>query len=238
MPTPGFKILTEDFCPPLQGGSPLFTPNTEFPLVLPETVLDTSDSECGAGWNFCEDLDTAFKIIKICGKYGLNRAFRVVGDDTTIKRGDKLRCKQLTIIGECEAEDFRGYQEPSGKQTEFLEWMLLEKLPFNEEQLIKALQISLEIKKLTRWEVVLKQKSDYNSYYNYNYNYYNYYNYYNSYCYNNYNYYNYIPESFLEPDKQFRDSLKLAYQMGMRQLRFDEKNRQLLVWLKSELPQD
>ena len=94
----GYKILTADFCPPIQGGDPIWDGKTE-PFRLPKVALDLSSAECSFGWNFTETPQQAFKIL-IEARRCLNGlvVVEVVGLEDTIKRGDKLRTSQLTIV--------------------------------------------------------------------------------------------------------------------------------------------
>jgi hypothetical protein len=58
----GFKILTHDWCAPLQGGAPLC--DGILPATLPPVTLDTSEAKCGAGggYHYCETLQQAAPI--------------------------------------------------------------------------------------------------------------------------------------------------------------------------------
>jgi len=59
---PGYKVLTHDYRPPIQGGEPLLTANTPLPFTLPKIKLDESDNECGhSGWHYCEKPETALR---------------------------------------------------------------------------------------------------------------------------------------------------------------------------------
>jgi len=238
----GFKILTEDYRSPIQGGKPLLTSTTKLPFTLPKVELDTSDNECGAGWNFCKTIPQAIKIAKLVNRYGLNKIYEVEGSKDSIVRDSKCRCSELTLVSQVTKCDF----EPNGKNAELQEWLDLEEKEENKQEIEKSLLETLKIKGLDDWIVEFKEKVDYyNNYNNYNNYYNNYYNYYNNYYYNynyyNYNYYNnydynYIAKSLFEPNTNYRTELINAYVHQMRQLRFDINNKKLLVWTKSQLP--
>lgn len=49
-----YKILTHDFCSPLQGGDPLWDGKT-LPYELPKVEVDSGSQECSYGWNFVDD---------------------------------------------------------------------------------------------------------------------------------------------------------------------------------------
>ena len=89
----GWKVLTHDYRPPIQGGKPVF--DGTFPHEFPEVELDRSDSECGSGWNFCSDLHTAFRIAGLWPDGRPSVAIRVKCRGG-LKRGDKCRAKQIT----------------------------------------------------------------------------------------------------------------------------------------------
>jgi hypothetical protein len=67
----GYKILTHDWRPPIQGGEPLC--DGVLPVTLPTVALDTSDEECGAGYNYC---GTLVEASRIAGWWGNGRPAR------------------------------------------------------------------------------------------------------------------------------------------------------------------
>ena len=84
-----YKIFTHDLRSPLQTERPVW--DGSLPYELPSVNLDTSDVECAAGWNFCEDLPTAFKIAGLWRHGRPARAFRIEPGEDVIKRGNKHR---------------------------------------------------------------------------------------------------------------------------------------------------
>jgi len=221
----GYKVLTQDNVPPIQGGKPLFPLNATYPIVLPKVDLDISEEDCASGWNFCADTKTTLSVTKITGKFGLNnRIYKVTGSSDSIIRKNKIRCSQLTINSlVTDFEEFKLVEEPSNKQKELFEWFNLTRKPINNLIIKTCLLKTLKIKDMSDWSVVI-----HNNYNNYNYNYYNNYNnYYNNY--NNYNscnyYYYWISESLLELNPNFRKSMILAYIYGMQQIRFESDKK-------------
>lgn len=92
----GWKILTHDYRPPLQGGDPVC--DGTLPYELPKVNLDRSDNECSHGWNFCREIRSGWKI---AGMWRTGRPCKVIrvealGDH--VERGDKLRAEQLGLI--------------------------------------------------------------------------------------------------------------------------------------------
>lgn len=94
----GYKILTHDYRPPLQGGAPIWD-GTTLPVTLPRVTLDTSDKECAAGWNFVGPDDLAHGIT-IAGLWpaGWPSVVLDVEAEAAIQRGRKWRAAQLTIV--------------------------------------------------------------------------------------------------------------------------------------------
>lgn len=96
-----YKILTHDFRPPIQGGHPILPASVTFPYRLPTVEVDTSDAECGAGWNACADIETA---IRIAGEWPNGRPSQVfrlrsVQGACPLKRGDKIRAATWDVMG-------------------------------------------------------------------------------------------------------------------------------------------
>ena len=112
-PVTGYKILTYDYRPPLQGGDPLWD-GTTLPYVLPKVRLDTSAEDCAAGYNFTADLPTALRIAGLWPNGRPSCCLHVEASKDTIARGDKHRCSELTIVSRVErAEVFAAIRELS-----------------------------------------------------------------------------------------------------------------------------
>ncbi len=98
MPTTLYKILTHDLRSPLQGREPLF--DGETPFHLPRVELDTSDVECGAGWNACRKPEDAARIAGLWRNGRPARLFEVEPDESLIHRGNKSRFASGVITRE------------------------------------------------------------------------------------------------------------------------------------------
>src|SRR3990167_3749900 len=104
-PRIGWKIVTHDRRIPLQGGEPLWT--GDLPVVLPPVPLDTSAEECGMGWNYCADIQTAWLI---AGLWPTGRPALVVHVEASadaIQRGTTCRASSLTLRRLATAEEIR-----------------------------------------------------------------------------------------------------------------------------------
>ena len=96
-----YKVLTHDFRPPIQGGDPILPATVAFPYRLPTVEVDTSDAQCGAGWNACADIETA---IRIAGEWPNGRPSQVfelrsVRGARPLKRGDEIRAATWDVRG-------------------------------------------------------------------------------------------------------------------------------------------
>lgn len=105
-PEHGFKVLTHDYRPPIQGGPAIWDGET-LPHTLPKVTLDTSDVDCGRGWNYTETLADAFRISGLWPNGRPSCALIGSASDDRIRRGDKLRCSQLKITGRVEPAGVR-----------------------------------------------------------------------------------------------------------------------------------
>ena len=93
----GYKVLTRSYRSPIQGGPPLFDGRT--PFVTPSVVCSDGPEECGVGWNFCRDPQTALRIGR-CWPDGHTSTLWVVEapEASVVQRKDKCRAPQLTIV--------------------------------------------------------------------------------------------------------------------------------------------
>jgi hypothetical protein len=218
----GYKILHPDNCSPIKTDKSLFSVDAKLPLMLPKVPLDTSDKECGAGWNFCSTVKDAIDIAKLFSIKGVNRIYKVQGSSDSIKRGLKIRCSELTIISPIGVDDFVNC-EPNGKEKELFDWLVYDR-KFDERLILKYLNETLKIKGMDDWKIIIYNNNYYNDYYYNNNNYYHYNHY------NNYYYYYYVLESLFEPNQQFKQLLIQAYKAGMLQLKFNNYEKHLIVW--------
>lgn len=92
-----YKIFTHDWRPPLRGGERV-TDGESFPVELPAVRLDTSDAECAAGWNFVDDLSHGLVVAGLWRNGRPRVACEVSPSTDFIRRGNKLRCSQLTLM--------------------------------------------------------------------------------------------------------------------------------------------
>jgi hypothetical protein len=158
-----YKIFTNDFRSPIQGGKPIF--NGVVPCVLPEVPLDQSPRKCGKGWNFCQSAHTTFRVAGLWPDGWPSRLYRVKPIGEIITRGDKCRAAQIKILEQI--VDVEPYvlrlSEPFGKHAEKMckhqmMWRKALSRPFRDEKLVEeGLARTLETRDL-QW--VLKRFSD------------------------------------------------------------------------------
>lgn len=103
--TQGYKILTYDYRPPLQGGEPIWDGKT-LPFELPPVQRNNGRQECAEGWNFTRELRTAFSIAGLWPS-GYPSVALLVESNDAIQRGLKLRCSILTLLRQCTEEEIR-----------------------------------------------------------------------------------------------------------------------------------
>lgn len=102
----GWKVLTHDFCSPFQGGAPIWE---GIPVVTTPTVaLDTGPADCAAGWNYCSELATAFRIVGLWPTGRPSVAVAVIASADAIERRDKRRASSLTLVRLATAEEIHG----------------------------------------------------------------------------------------------------------------------------------
>jgi len=164
----GWKILTHDFRPPIQGGEPLFGGN--YPFTTPKVTLDTSEQECGTGggWHFCKDIQTCFKIAGMWRDGWAANISKVLGSEDSIERRDKRRTSSVQLLREATDEEVRtamfefsksfGKHQSAMAAEQFL-WFQALKRPNLDIKLVKEnLRISLDYRGLQDWK--LKEFSD------------------------------------------------------------------------------
>ncbi len=109
----GWKLLTHDFRPPIQGGAPLFDGVT-FPYTLPTVDCDTSGRHCSFGWNFVHTIADGFHIAEMWPT-GRPCAVLQVEADAPLERGDShtrysvtmLRSPDLTLLRHATDDEIR-----------------------------------------------------------------------------------------------------------------------------------
>ena len=93
----GYKVLTHDYRPPLQGGDPIWDGVT-LPYQLPPVVLDESEADCAPGWHYCEHLADAFQLCGLWPSGWPSEAVVVEPGPERVERGAKARAASLTIV--------------------------------------------------------------------------------------------------------------------------------------------
>ena len=156
----GYKVLTHDYRPPIQGGEPVWdgTPDA----VLPKRTLDTSDAACAAGWNFTRRPETALRIAGLWPTGRPSVLLRVEPVGEVVERGDKCRAASLRIVGVASDRTLsiavRKLSEPFGAHApqmarDTLEWRRALGRPRHDEAAIAAgLLVSLEVRELD-WQL-------------------------------------------------------------------------------------
>lgn len=163
MPQLGWKVLTHDWRPPVQGGEPLVF-DGRFPVELPTVRVDTSSSRCAAGWNFTSDLGSAFSHGGLWPTGWPARAVLVEVPEGAIvvQREDKLRASTLRLIRHADLDEIRaGIRTISAEifgphaeimaQEQYAWWEALWR-PRRDPQAVEAgLRIALDARALAGW---------------------------------------------------------------------------------------
>lgn len=157
MITHAYKAFTHDLRPPIQGGRPVW--DGSLPYQLPTTRVDTSNSECGVGWNACLSTNDILKIVGLWPDGRPTRIFSVETDTQVYTRVNKTRATTWTITKEI--TDFepiiRDFWKDKGLNTildglvqEQLLWReALSRKTFNQEVVHESLNIALQIRNLS-----------------------------------------------------------------------------------------
>ena len=121
----GYKILTHDWCPPVQGGGPLCAGT--LPVTLPPVPLDLSERECGTGggYHYSAELHQAARIAGFWRTGHPARCLVVTAAEDAIERGDKRRSSSLTLDRLCTEAEIQAAMHAlvtpwAGAQTEAL----------------------------------------------------------------------------------------------------------------------
>ena len=153
----GYKILTHDWRPPIQGGEPLC--DGLLPVTLPLVELDTSPNDCAIGYNYAGSLCEAAKIASFWPAGRPAKCLIVSASDDAIQRKTKRRCSQLTLERLCNeakiqqsmrelVKDWAGeYTEPLVKE----QWLWYEALGrphYDKDQVVASLHKALKTRGL------------------------------------------------------------------------------------------
>ena len=159
MKTKAYKVFTHDLRSPVQGGEPVWDGNV--PYNLPTTEVDTSDKECGAGWNACLSASNALRIAGLWPDGFPSRLFEIETDSEVFERGNKVRSSSWTILKEIKdiKEFLLEMNEPFGDlkeelTQEILNWREAFSRPLKDkESVIQGLEKALELRGLSDWEL-------------------------------------------------------------------------------------
>src|SRR3990172_7168013 len=89
----GWKVLTHDYRPPIQGGNPVW--DSTLGQTTPKVAVDMSAAGCGAGWNFTTRPETALRIGGLWPDGRPSRLIRVETAGAHVVWGDKCRTEQI-----------------------------------------------------------------------------------------------------------------------------------------------
>jgi hypothetical protein len=156
----GWKVLTHDFRPPVQGGDPVWDGRRK---TLNKVELDTGPSSCAAGWNFCRTSNDALRLMGLWPDGYPSLLLRVRGGKDTIERGCKLRSSRLTILEVCSEdevrEEVRRMSRPFGEHAEVMteaqmQWRRAFARPHWDAATVEAgLRAALDARGLGEWKL-------------------------------------------------------------------------------------
>jgi hypothetical protein len=154
----GYKVLTHDYRPPIQGGPPVWDGKRK---TLDKVTLDTGPNSCAPGWHFCAKPEDALRIGGLWPSGRPSVLLHVRGSRDTVERGVKLRCSRLTILGvldEGEVERAVGrMSEPFGKHavrmaTSQMHWRYALSRPEQDNERVEySLRTALKHRGLDNW---------------------------------------------------------------------------------------
>ena len=156
----GWKSLTHDFRPPVQGGEPIFT--GQYPFTLPTVSLDTSESECGTrgGWHFCRSMADCFRIAGMWRTGQPNALIAVEPIGEVVERGNKCRAASLTLLHHATDDEIRtgllefsacfGAHQAAMAEEQWLWYQALGRPKRDRVAVIAGLELALEARGL-RW---------------------------------------------------------------------------------------
>ena len=91
----GWKVLTHDYRPPIQGGDPIW--NGSDGAIIRADRLDRGDETCAAGINFTREPQTALRIAGLWPDGRPSVLLRVCAAGDWVERGDKLRAEAVEV---------------------------------------------------------------------------------------------------------------------------------------------
>ena len=155
----GYKILTHDWRPPIQGGEPLC--DGLLSITLPTVKLDTGKSDCAQGYNYTGSLCEAAKIVSFWPGGRPAKCLVVSASNDAIQRQTKRRCSQITLERLCTEVEIQqamrdlvvswaGAYTDSLVQEQWLWYVALGRPRYDKNRVETALQIALEARGL-KW---------------------------------------------------------------------------------------
>ena len=157
-----YKVLTHDLRPPIQRGDPLFKEG-DLPFTLPAVPVDTSEEECGEGWNACRTPEEAFLIAGLWRDGRPARLFKVVVPEgiEVIERGSKVRftsgviTEEITDLKEILDQMYEPFGDLKDPLTqEVLKWREALSRPCHDPEAVKAgLREALNVRGLSDWNL-------------------------------------------------------------------------------------
>jgi len=155
----GYKVLTHDLRPPLQGGKPLY--DGTLPHELPRRKLDTSDRDCAPGWHYTRRPETALRIAGLWPTGRPSVLLRVEPIGEWVERGDKCRAESLRLLAVCSERTVRAavrrLSEPFGAHADQMArdqmaWRCALARPGWDEAKVEAgLRAALDVRGLDAW---------------------------------------------------------------------------------------
>jgi hypothetical protein len=147
-----WKLLTSDLRPPIQGGGPLF--DGQLPYLLPEVDVNSTDAECGRGWNFVRNIETGFSIAGMWRTRRPNAVLLVEPSDGWVERGNKCRAAQLNLVRHATDEEIKsgllafsksfGAHHNQMAEEQWQWWTALKRPCRDRDKVITGLQLALK----------------------------------------------------------------------------------------------
>ncbi len=152
----GWKILTSDLRPPLQGGEPIF--DGKYPCQLPTVDCDQSTTECSYGWNFVRDIETGFKIAGLWRTGRPNAVIAVTANGDAVKRGNKCRSSSLNLVRAASPEEIQtalmrfskcfGDHQQAMADEQWAWWQALQRPYHERDKVIDGLKSAIKAREL------------------------------------------------------------------------------------------
>lgn len=160
-----YKVLTHDYCSPIQGGKPIF--DGKLPFTLPVVKVDSSEKECAAGWNACREIYTALQIGGLWPNGWPSKCYEVETEHPVVERGNKVRTVSWDLIRLVSESEIKvvveELSEPFGKfQEEMVNEQMLwrEALARSKKNEVKVERDLKEVLKVRRFSWKLKKHED------------------------------------------------------------------------------